>query len=128
VFQGKQIADNSIPASKIIGGTGGGGTRVNFAFTSPSPMVLGVLPASALVNLSQIVIETPFDDPAAVVLFGLASDPSLFFGVGDSFPSVAGQFKSSISLGVSVTDILLLTIHPGTSTRGNGYLLYTMAP
>ncbi len=127
MFQGKQIADNSIAPSKIIGGVGQPPSRVNFTFATPSPMTVAAIAPSKLVYLAQFVIIVPFNDPAATIEFGLASNPSLFLGPSDSRAGVIGQYQSTAALGPSVPDFLLLTINPAASTQGSGFLLYSEA-
>jgi len=123
MIQGKQIADHSIAPSKIIGGVGGP-VKVPFTFASASPIVLGPITPGTVVYLSQIAIEVAFNDPAATVEFGLLSNPGLFLGPGDVLANFVAQYRNSEALGPAVPDTLILTINPGTSTQGSGFLLY----
>jgi hypothetical protein len=123
MINGKQIADNSIPSIKIIGGTGGA-KRVNFNFATPSPVNLGPIAPGTVVNLAQIAIQIGFDDPTATVTFGIVSDPNLFLGPADTRPQQVTQYVSLEALGPTAPDHLILTISPGASTQGSGFLLY----
>ena len=124
MIQGKQIADNSIPPSKIIGGTGGA-KKVDFTFATPSPVNLGPIAPGTVVNLAQVAIEIAFDDPTATVTFGIVSSPNLFLGPSDTFPHYVGQYQNMEAFGPAAPDFLILTIHPAASTQGSGFLLYT---
>jgi hypothetical protein len=123
MIQGKQIADSSIAPSKIIGGTGGA-KRVNFTHTTSSPLNLGPIAPGTVVYLSQLVIEVAFNDPTATVTFGTHANPSLFLGPTDSDPQLVGQYVSFDALGPAAPDSLILTITPGASTQGSGFILY----
>jgi len=123
MIRGKQIADNSIAPSKIIGGTGGA-KKVNFNFATPSPVNLGPIAPGTVVNLAQLAIQIAFNDPAATVTFGIVANPNLFLGPADSDPQFAGQYQNTEAFGPAAPDFLILTIHPAASTQGSGFLIY----
>lgn len=97
-----------------------------FSFASASPIVVAQVLPGNVVTRAVIVIETPFDDPAASVLLGTTTDPSLYFNASDSDPSVSGQYGSEQVLNVVLPDYLILTVQPSASSQGAGRLYYEM--
>lgn len=110
--------------------TGGGSNNsddilvVAFTYVTASPMVLQSVLAGQIVNRAVIVITTPFDDPAATVKVGTTSTPALILGPGDTTASIADQYGNDALTDFASNDIMILTISPGASTQGAGFLFY----
>lgn len=102
---------------------------VPFAFNTPSPALLGAVSAGAIMNRVDVLITTPFTDPAAFVTFGLAlGGPSVFLAPGDSRVFVAAQYQVDALVTVAAPDTLELTISPGASVAGAGLLFFKLLP
>ena len=97
---------------------------VSFSFSTPSPVVLGSLVAGCKFDRVTVFIETPFDDDLATVSVGTSADPEMLLGTDEIASSVDGQYENDALVVVKVPDVLLLSIHPGSSTQGSGWLLY----
>lgn len=97
-----------------------------FSFSSASPIVLAQLHPGNVMTRAVIVIDTPFDDPAATVLLGTTTDPSLYLGASDSDPGVSGQYGSEQVIDFGLPDYLILTVQPNASSQGVGRLYYEM--
>lgn len=97
-----------------------------FTFSSASPIVLAHLHPGNVMTRAVIVIETPFNDPAAKVLLGTTANPSLYLGAADSDPLVSGQYGSEEVIDLNVPDYLILTVQPSASSQGAGRLYYEM--
>jgi hypothetical protein len=103
-------------------------SAISFSFVTPSPLVLGVAPASSKFNVAVLLVETPFNDPSATIQFGTSGTPGLLLSAGDSKPNVVGQYESDALVVIPVGDLLILTLTPGASTQGAGILLYKVIP
>lgn len=100
---------------------------VPFLFNTTSPMLLQQVAAGSILNRCTILIAQPFDDPAARIMLGTSTTPSLVFGSADvSLGSLGSSFDQSALFQFSITDFFLLTISPGASTQGAGLLLYKL--
>jgi hypothetical protein len=117
---GLQAGGPPAPGDETVG-------RVDFAFNTPSPVVLQAITAGQLLDRAAVLITTTFDDPAAYVEVGTSGDPDGVFEEGDIDLGVLGQYENRILLLFPSSDLLLLTIHPGASTQGAGILLYKIA-
>jgi hypothetical protein len=111
--------------------SGGGGSSssiqsVPFSFDTPSPMVLQTLAAGQEVIRVSLAISTPFNDDAATVQVGVSGDPGALLGPGDTNIVMVGQYTTDAITVFSSSEILLLTISPGSSTQGAGLLLFAV--
>jgi len=98
--------------------------EVGFAFNTASPLVLIPVNAGSIVTRAQIQIGTPFNDPAATLLFGTSATPNLIMAASNSDPDVSGTYDQPTMVTIPANDKLQLTITPGTSTQGTGILYY----
>lgn len=119
------VANQALARSIYRGGASSGEVvgKATFDFSTPSPLVLQALSSGLIVNRAALVIETPFDSSAGLEL-GTSSNPGALLSASDFTPSVAGQYESSVLLPIFASDFLILTINPGVSTQGSGFLLY----
>lgn len=87
-------------------------------------MFLRQLQAGQVVEFAHVLIETPFSDPSARVQVGTSGSPGAILASADVDTQTVGQYNNDQVFPVGVSDILLLTITPGTSTQGSGLLMY----
>lgn len=111
--------------------SGGGGASETFTvpFTFASGTIaLHAVTTGSLVYRAAILIETPFSDPAARVLFGLASAPGLIWPASpdSATANVANTYDNEAMYLIGGPDALVLTIQPGASIAGSGLLLYSL--
>jgi hypothetical protein len=99
---------------------------IDFLFSDPSPIDFGVLAANDEVVNADLVIETPFDDPAATLTLGLTSAPGGILGSAFNDPQNAGTYNSQDNLRAAGADSLRLVISPAASTAGSGRVYVTV--
>lgn len=117
--------------SWIVFEAGGGGAsdegetviRVPFTFASPSPLLLHAIPAASAVNRCALVITTAFDDAAATLAVGTPFSPAVLLATADNVPGALGQYESDSIVPFTPPENLILTLSPGASTQGAGYVL-----
>jgi hypothetical protein len=97
--------------------------RVPFTFISGSLVLQQVFPGD-IIDSAWVLIDTPFDDPAASILLGTTLAPGLIFGLGDVTSSVVDQYANQAVTEFALTEFLVLTISPGASTQGSGRVIY----
>ena len=110
------------------GGGGGPSTPVSqivtfqtpFAYTSANPLDFGSLIAQDEIFVSEIVIDTAFDDPGSMLSLGLVSSPGNILPIDANDPTVLGTYTSPENILVSGFDAFRLQILPGASTQGQG--------
>jgi hypothetical protein len=108
----------------LASASGVSGVAVLFAFNTPSPLVLGALAAGARIVRAAIVVSTPFDDNAATLSLGTPGSPALVLATTDNRPSVASQYETDLITTIGAPDTLQLTISPGASTQGGGFVFF----
>ena len=100
---------------------------VFFSFSTPSPMTLANLKAGDIIDEADVVITTVFDDAAATLEVGTVASPGLVLPTTKIDPTILDRtFTSSVKHEISVAEILRLTISPGASTQGAGFVLFTI--
>lgn len=97
---------------------------VSFAYDTPSPMLLQAVTPGQIVNRAVVVVTVPFDDPTSSILLGTTTDVGLILGADDVTTSAADQYDNDALFEFTIDDFLLLTINPGASTQGQGFLFY----
>lgn len=98
--------------------------RVDFAFDSASPLLLLAIAAGGAVNRCQVCITTPFDDPTSTLEVGTLFSPALVLAAGEIDPTDAGgQYATDTVTVFASAESLVLTISPGASTQGAGFVL-----
>lgn len=99
---------------------------VEFDFTSPATIDFGTLKAGDIVVNADVVVETPFDDAAAMLTLGLVSAPSGMLSSAEIDPSVAATYNNGADFVVAAPDALRLQVLPGASTVGSGRAIVTV--
>lgn len=121
VFKKLEASDIDIDAGEIAP------SRVPFTFSSASPLTITTVQANDVIEEVVLVIETPFDDPAATVQIGTFANPSLVFAAVETDVTLAGgQFSNPLNEVAPVADSLILTLSPAASTAGSGYILFRL--
>ena len=124
------IKPNDVPPASPgrwlkITGTGGGTqttdtVEVSFAFNTASPLIIrGMLAGETVIN-AEIQINTAFDDPAATLELGIATDTDMIFTSSSNMPDTVGVYHNEVNYNFSSPDNIILTINPGVSTQGSG--------
>lgn len=103
--------------------TSEGGVLVPFSFVDVSPVIVTSLKASNIVRDAEIVIETGFDDPLATLSLGTAASPGAILSSDKIVPSVICTFATDENYIAAVDETVILTLSPGTSSAGSGYIL-----
>jgi hypothetical protein len=89
-------------------------------FTDSSPVSLFTLPANALIDRIQIIIDTPFDDAATITVQGVTSSRNYALA-GESDLQGAARDVFQVHPGFTpdvASDVLQATLTPGSSTQG----------
>jgi hypothetical protein len=132
---GASDVQQAIDALKALLGTGGGGPsssgivagKADFTFATGSPMTLLLLMVADVIDVCAIIVETPFNDPAASVQLGTVAAPGNVFGPGETSLAEAGaQYNTQAKVKVTLAEVLRLTINPGVSTQGSGTVLFSV--
>ena len=100
-----------------------GGVLVPFNFSDASPLIVTNIKASNIVRDAELVIETGFDDPLATLSLGTAAAPGAILSTDKIIPSVVCTFATDENYVASVDETVILTLSPGTSSAGSGYIL-----
>jgi len=96
---------------------------VQFAFNDGSPKTIATMSAGQAVIDSEVVITDIFDDVAATLALGTSGTPSALLGTGDIDPTSLDTNGSDTNITFSGADTIVLTITPGASTKGSGYVV-----
>lgn len=96
---------------------------LDFAFNDASPATVIPLVAGAIVEWVKLVISTTFDDPGATLQVGTTAQPGVVLSAVQNDPGDDSVFSTDVPLRVTAPTNLILTISPGTSTQGAGYVL-----
>jgi len=117
--------DDSGTLYDLLSGAEGSATiKHAFAFNSASPIDVTPLSAGDTVIECFLKFTQAFDDPAATVSVGTVANPNIYMAPADSDPSVAGAVYESCPVEeLTAPEELTLTISPGTSTQGQGFLV-----
>lgn len=100
--------------------------RVDFTFTTPSPISVASLNAGdALVRLG-VRYTTVFDDPAAIVEVGDTGTANIYLTAAQSAPTLGGLYLNETYADVPVPDTLTVTLSPGASTQGAGFFIFDL--
>lgn len=108
------------------GGTHTERVRVNFTWSTPSPIVVASLNAGDVVVRVGVRYTVPFDDPASTVEAGDGSTAGLYLSAGQSLPTVSGLYMNENYADVPVPDTLTVTLTPGASTQGAGFFVFDL--
>lgn len=126
------LHDGDVLAAWSPSEIGSGGDRDNifvyaeFGFATASPLDVGVLMPGDVIENADILIEVPFDDPAATLTLGLASDPASILPASGIDPQHAGTYNNGADFPITVADAIRLEIVRGASTQGVGRVIVTV--
>lgn len=98
--------------------------RVPFTFATPFPLTLHALAAGDIVSEVQVVVEVPFDDPAATLTLGTPGTPTAIFAASETSLAESARFETGRDYRPVSSETLRLSVVPGTSTVGSGYVLF----
>jgi hypothetical protein len=98
---------------------------VNFQYDTPSPLTLFTVKAGDIIVNCEITITESFDDNSATLAVGTVANPSLIMPTNFSKPSKApiSVFGTEENFPFTGNDTIILTITPGTSSQGEGYVV-----
>lgn len=97
--------------------------QYGFTFATPSPgAVTAVLIGQTIAN-SEVTITVPFDDPAATLQVGFSSSPAAILPTNHIDPTTTGTYGTEENFPITVNETATVTINPGASTQGAGYVL-----
>lgn len=96
--------------------------QTDFLFDSVSPVSLGTIAAGKVLISITVHIQEEFDDAAATLSVGVEGDPDSLMGEAMIVPSQVEMFRVLIGDGFESDTELFLTITPGISTQGSGYV------
>ena len=106
--------------SSIVLGIGVETETTTFAFDTASPIDFGSLVAGDQILESEVVIDTVFDDAAALLALGQVSDPGNILPTNQINAQVTGTYANAENFLVAGADQLRLQITPFASTQGSG--------
>lgn len=98
-------------------------TSFNFSSVSPMTFASG-LPANAIVNSVQLIVDTPFNGTAPTVSIGVASNPSKYMATTDNNLTIGGVYQTTPGL-ISDTsnESIIVTCSEGNSTAGSARII-----
>lgn len=99
-----------------------------FDFGDASPLPIGIIPAGQVVKKILIWIETAFTDPAATLTVGPTGSPADLVDIDDLLPATAGLYEVSPARPYASNTPLYLTLSPGSSSAGTGYITLLLNP
>jgi hypothetical protein len=100
-----------------------GYVTIPFNYNDPSPKLVAVVPANKVVSQVNVIINTPFTDPAATVSLGTLANTNLLLSATDSKPNIVGSYAALPGVKFLSDTHIILTINPGTSSAGVGWLV-----
>lgn len=103
----------------------------SFVFSDSSPISLFTLPANAIIDRIQIIIDTPFDDAATITVQGTTSSRTYALAVESDLQGSARDVYT-VHPGFEATvasDVLQATLTPASATAGAGrVVVYYVIP
>lgn len=94
-----------------------------FTFLSATPQTVYTLLTGELITDTELVIETVYDDNAATLSVGVFADVELIIAIKGNDPQKLGNYGNNENFEFSVDTAVVLTLLPGASTQGSGYVL-----
>jgi hypothetical protein len=107
---------------RLINGPYVTGRQVEFGFDSETPVSLGTIAADKVLRSITVQVREAFDDPAATLAVGVDGDPDSLMAESMIIPGQVEAFRALIGTTFEEDTELLLTITPGSSTTGSGYV------
>lgn len=97
--------------------------KVDFDYTSSSPISVATQDSDELITEADVVFTTAFDDAASTAALGTPSSPGLIFDTTELKPKRTGQSHSEEIFEAVAATAIQLTLNPGTSTTGEGFVV-----
>lgn len=117
-------------AAWVVLGTGGSSTNnfvtIPFSYNSSTPVNILMMAANMLIYDCSIIIETAFNDPTSTLSVGDSGNPSRLMSSVDNSSTIENTYKTTPSHKYGSNTQVTLTITPGTSTQGSGYVVLTI--
>lgn len=85
----------------------------DFGSLAPGDSVIGV----------QLIIDVAFDDPNALISFGLASNPDGILDTNNVNPTAASTYGAQENILVASPDAFRLKVYPFSSIQGAGRIV-----
>lgn len=96
--------------------------QTEFSFDSPSPLSLGTITANKTLRSVSVHVQTAFDDVAATLAIGISGDADSLMDETAILPLLVESFTVRPGTSFGSDTELFLTITPGASTEGSGYV------
>jgi len=94
-----------------------------FTFATPTPQTIYTLITGEMITDTELVIETVYDDNAATLSVGIFANVELMIERKGNNPKKLGNYGNDENFEFGVDTAILLTLSPGASTQGSGYVL-----
>lgn len=96
------------------------------AFGDSSPVTLFTLPANAIVDKVQIIVDTAFNGTAPTLSIGIAGNTSKYVGTGDVDLKTTNMYEVEPGLvPVGSTEALIATYSADSSSAGSARIIIT---
>lgn len=110
------------PIRIVVGELGLSVVKVDFDYLTSSPLFIASLPSNACVLRADVVVTTDFDDNAATLALTTVSSGDIL-STSEIKPGKIGQYNTLEIFRPSVADTVQLSISPGSSTQGAGFVI-----
>ena len=95
----------------------------NWASVGSSPVLIGTVPAGAMIPEVVLIINTPFNQPTTLEVGRLAAPAELMLG-SDNNPAIAGSYQVTPDmLYASATNVYLTLIAGSPPSTGSGQVI-----
>ena len=94
-----------------------------FTYLSATPQTVYTLITGEMITDTELVIETGYDDPNATLALGVFADIQLIIAIKGNNPNKLGNYGNNENFEFLVDTAIILTLVPGASTQGSGYVL-----
>lgn len=99
--------------------------KVSFSFGDATPKNIVEVPAGATVTEVVIVLLTQFNDPSSTLSVGDSGQVDRLLATTDITTSVTGTYTTEPAYKYLANTMVTLSISPGTSSSGNGFVILT---
>ncbi len=94
-----------------------------YTFATASPAVVLAVKAGSTIDAIQLDVSTAFDDAAATIEVGITAAPGAIMSSTQNDPTEVALYVTNLPYFVLADTNLILTLTPGTSTQGAGYII-----
>lgn len=123
VDAGENVLNSRAPVKKTS--TGAGQHRVDFDFRISGSVKITPLAKGKTVLSATVVVSIPFDDNGSTMSLGTTNDIGAIFTSSQISPNFEATYRSEHPIIMQKAQDILLTINPGSSTTGSGYVVVT---